>query len=141
MDHFLLSLTSHQACPQLSPFGLLGLDRSPNPFRFLRPHAQIFFHLDFVPEIPGEDRVHVRQSEGVVTLDDSLGSRSVFKGVYDALEQYARAGNAQSALSIVEQWNGNRLNGHVHNRSSRIGGPSGLVHLRQANSKTQNERY
>src|SRR5947209_524713 len=59
MDHFLLGSTSHQAGPQLSPVGLLGLDRSADRYRFLRPLAQVVLHLSLVSEIPGQYRVHV----------------------------------------------------------------------------------
>src|SRR5947209_4990294 len=95
MYTFFLGPTSHQADSQLGPVGLLGLDRSADRLPFLRPLAQVLLHFSLVSEIPGEHRVHVGQLERVIALDNSLGSRPILEGVYDALEQNARAGDAQ----------------------------------------------
>src|ERR1700736_1103440 len=71
MALFLLGPASQQAGPQFGPVGLLGLDRSTDHCRFRRAPAEVVLHLRLVAEIPGQDRVHVGQLEGVVALDNA----------------------------------------------------------------------
>jgi hypothetical protein len=92
--------TSLQPCTDRTDVALLTLDTQPNVFSLTLASDQILLDLPLMAQIVCDHRVHVRQRQRRIPLDDRLGRGAILKCPDDHFQQDARVPHAQSTVGV-----------------------------------------